>query len=65
MELKKKHFILKEAVLIGDSPVDIETGKRAGVCTCAVSYGFGERKEIALAEPDYSIDHISELKNLF
>ena len=55
----------EQAVLIGDSPVDIETGKRAGVSTCVVSFGFGNPSEIALAEPDYSIDHLSELKNLF
>ena len=55
----------EQAVLIGDSPVDIETGKRAGVYTCVVSFGFGNPKEIALAEPDCSIDHLSELKDLF
>ena len=55
----------EQAVLIGDSPVDIETGKRAGVYTCVVSFGFGDPKEIALTEPDCSIDHLSELKDLF
>jgi phosphoglycolate phosphatase len=54
-----------QAVLIGDSPVDIETGKRAGVYTCVVSFGFGNPEEIAQAEPDCSIDHLSELKDLF
>ena len=54
-----------EAVMVGDSPVDIETGKRAGVYTCLVNYGFGDPKEIILAEPDCSIDHLSELKDLF
>lgn len=55
----------EQAVLVGDSPVDIETGKRAGVFTCVVSFGLGDPKEIALAEPDCSIDHLSELKKLF
>jgi phosphoglycolate phosphatase len=55
----------EQAVLIGDSPVDIETGKRAGVYTCVVNFGFGDRKEIAQAEPDCSIDHLSELQDLF
>ena len=53
------------AVLVGDSPVDIETGKRAGVYTCIVNYGFGNPKEIASANPDCRIDHLSELKDLF
>ena len=53
------------AVLVGDSPVDIETGKRAGVYTCVVNYGLGDPKEIASVGPDCSIDHLSELKDLF
>ena len=53
------------AVLVGDSPVDIETGKRAGVYTCIVNYGVGNPKEIASANPDCCIDHLSELKDLF
>ena len=53
------------AVLVGDSPVDIETGKRAGVYTCIVNYGFGNPKEIASTNPDCCIDHLSELKDLF
>jgi phosphoglycolate phosphatase len=55
----------EETVLVGDSPVDIETGKLAGVYTCAVNYGLGNPREITLAEPDCSIEHLSELKDLF
>jgi phosphoglycolate phosphatase len=55
----------EQAVLVGDSPVDIETGKRAGVYTCVVSFGFGNPKEIASAGADCSIDHLSQLKDLF
>jgi phosphoglycolate phosphatase len=54
-----------QAVLVGDSPVDIETGKRAGIYTCVVSFGFGDPKEIASAKPDCTIDHLSQLKDLF
>jgi phosphoglycolate phosphatase len=55
----------EQAVMIGDSPVDIETGKRAGVYTCVVRFGFGDSKEIDAAGPDCSIDHLTELKHLF
>lgn len=55
----------EDAVLIGDSPVDIETGKRAGVHTCVVNYGLGFADEIAAAGPDCSIDCLSELKDIF
>lgn len=54
-----------EAVLVGDSLVDIETGKRAGVYTCVVNYGLGFPEEIIAADPDSSIDCLSELKGLF
>ncbi|MEK9629335.1 MAG: HAD-IA family hydrolase [Nitrospinota bacterium] len=55
----------EETVLIGDSPVDIETGKRAGVYTCVVNFGLGFPDEIAAAGPDCSIDCLSELKDVF
>ncbi|MGW8272030.1 MAG: HAD family hydrolase [Thermodesulfovibrionales bacterium] len=48
-----------DAVIIGDSEVDILTGKRAGVCTIAVSYGY--RSKEALIGADYVIDRIEEL----
>jgi phosphoglycolate phosphatase len=54
----------EQAVLVGDSPVDIETGKRAGVYTCVVNFGFGNPKEIASAGPDCSIDHLLQLKDI-
>ncbi len=55
----------EQAVLVGDSTVDIETGKRANVYTCVISHGFGDAKEISLANPDCSIDHLLQLKELF
>jgi len=63
------HHILKqhgvrpeEALMIGDSLVDIETGKRAGVQTCGVTYGHAGRASLASAQPDWIIDDLSELK---
>ena len=63
--LKKLKVSPDETVLIGDSPVDIETGKRAGVYTCVVNYGLGLPKEIAAASPDCSVDCLSKLKGMF
>ncbi len=50
----------EQALMIGDGPTDIEAGKRAGVRTVAVGYGF---KELTLLEgADYVIrDSIKEL----
>ena len=33
----------EETVLVGDSPVDLETARRAGVRICLARYGFGYR----------------------
>jgi phosphoglycolate phosphatase len=63
--LEKFNVSADEAVLIGDSLVDIETGKRAGVYTCVVNYGLGFAEEIAAAKPDCSVDCLSELKKVF
>ena len=63
--LKKLKVSPDETVLIGDSPVDIETGKRAGVYTCVVNYGLGLPEEIAAASPDCSVDCLSKLKGMF
>jgi len=63
--LEQLNISADEAVLIGDSPVDVETGKRAGITTCVVSFGLGFPDEIAAAGPDCSIDCLSELKEKF
>ena len=44
----------ESALLVGDSAVDVATGKAAGVKVCAVSWGLGERA--ALASADYLCD---------
>ena len=28
--------------MVGDAPADMEAGRRAGVQTCAVRYGYGD-----------------------
>ena len=54
----------EEALMIGDSLVDIETGKRADVKTCGVTYGHAGRTSLETAQPDWIIDDLSELKHL-
>jgi len=50
-----------ECLLIGDAPADMEAGRRAGVKTCAVRYGYGDPVELARWEPDYWIDDPRDL----
>ena len=55
--MKEARQSRKDKVLIvGDSCLDIQTGKNAGIKTCAVTYGFGARHELEAAKPDYVID---------
>lgn len=51
----------EEALLVGDSATDIETGRNAGVRTLAVTYGFGSRREIEAARPDGILNDLEEL----
>lgn len=56
---------VKEVLMIGDSAIDIETGKNAGVLTCGVTYGLGNPVSLHNSKPDYLIDNLSNLKSLF
>jgi len=51
-----------EALLVGDSAVDVATAKAAGVRVCAVTWGFGERASLASA--DYLCDSPVEVARL-
>jgi phosphoglycolate phosphatase len=50
------------ALLVGDSAVDLDTGRAAGVQVCAVTWGLGEHA--ALAGADYLCRTPSELGEL-
>jgi phosphoglycolate phosphatase len=52
----------KDCLFVGDSPADMEAGRRAGVKTCAVLWGYGQRAELARWEPDYWVENPSELR---
>ncbi|MEW6418185.1 MAG: HAD-IA family hydrolase [Nitrospirota bacterium] len=52
----------QESIMVGDSNYDIEAGKKAGVKTVAVTYGYRERQY--LKDADYMIDSIEELLEL-
>jgi len=51
-----------ESVIVGDSNYDIEAGKKAGIKTVAVTYGYRERQY--LKDADYIIDNIKDLLTL-
>ena len=51
----------EECLLVGDSPADMEAGRLAGVTVCAVTYGYGNRAELAKWQPDYQVSDLREL----
>ena len=50
-----------DCLFVGDSPADMEAGRRAGVRTCAVRYGYGKADELAKLSPDYWVSDLREL----
>ena len=57
---KLKHY---EVIMVGDSYIDIQAGKSAGVKTVGATYGFG-KSEIKNYKPDYIIREISEILSI-
>jgi HAD superfamily hydrolase (TIGR01509 family) len=51
----------EDCLFVGDSPADMEAGRRAGVRTCAVRYGYGKAEELAKWAPDYWVGDLREL----
>jgi len=52
------------ALIIGDSPNDVLTGRNAGMWTCGVTYGFAPCS-LRQAAPDLIVDKPRELQSLF
>jgi phosphoglycolate phosphatase len=62
--LKETGTAPQEAMIIGDSSIDILTGRNAGLWTCGVTYGFAPHTLTEVA-PDVVIDNPQELAQLF
>jgi phosphoglycolate phosphatase len=54
----------QQAAIIGDSHVDVTTGRNAGMVTIGVTYGFAPHT-LQDEPPDVLVDHPSELPALF
>ena len=53
-----------ESLIIGDSSIDVITGRNAGLWTCGVTYGFAPHT-LCEAPPDVTVDSPRELAELF
>jgi phosphoglycolate phosphatase len=50
----------REAMMVGDSEVDVRTARNAGIWACGVSYGLGA-EGLAADPPDLMVDSLAEL----
>lgn len=60
----RSKFSPKETAYIGDMTHDIDAGKKAGVVTIAVSYGYQSREKLFQRRPDFLVEKSSELKRI-
>jgi phosphoglycolate phosphatase len=52
------------AMIVGDSSIDILTGRNAGIASCGVTYGFAPHT-LCEAPPDVVVESPRELRELF
>lgn len=62
--LEKLEYTPAEAVFVGDSPHDVNSGNAAGVITIAALWGFFTRSQLEPHNPTYFLDNIKELPAL-
>jgi len=63
--LEKWKIKSSEAIFIGDMTTDIEAGKNAKVKMVCVASGLAQKETLKEHNPDYLIDNIADLKQLF
>lgn len=59
--LKTYDLTPEQAVIIGDSPIDIATGRSAGIMTVALTQGLSDEADLRDAEPDLLVTDMPAL----
>jgi phosphoglycolate phosphatase len=54
----------EETLLIGDSPIDVETARNAGVGVVCLLHGLSDEAELSAASPDALVSDFAELLSL-
>ena len=54
-----------DAVMIGDTTIDLEAGERAGIRRVGVTWGVHDRATLESAKPDAIVDEVSAITDLF
>lgn len=65
LEIAEKFGVLpEECIFIGDTYVDITTGKNAGMTTIGVLWGFRDEEELKNAGADYIVSKTGDIYNI-
>ncbi|MFP4187451.1 MAG: HAD family hydrolase, partial [Acholeplasmataceae bacterium] len=59
--LKELELGAKDVLFIGDSDVDIQTAKRAGIRSIGVTWGFRKREILIREGADAIVDRVDQL----
>ena len=62
--LKDMKLSKSDVYFVGDEVRDIEAGKKAGIKTIAVSWGYNTKDALTKEQPDYVIDSPLDLKTI-
>lgn len=62
--IEKMSLSKDEVLYIGDTEVDIKTGKNIGVKTVAVAWGFRDFEDLKIENPDFMIENPMEIIDL-
>jgi phosphoglycolate phosphatase len=63
--IREKKIDPKLLYYVGDTTIDVESARLAGVRSVAVSWGLNTPEALARSQPDYLIHHPSELLQIF
>ena len=59
--MEKYRIPPQETLLVGDSPIDVEAGRNAGIQTVVVKHGFADEAQIQTATPDFTVANLEAL----
>jgi len=62
--MEKTDSLKVETLLIGDTYNDIIAGHKAGISTCGVSYGYGNKVAIVEQKPNFLVNHPQHLSKI-
>jgi phosphoglycolate phosphatase len=55
----------KRAVVVGDGPNDVLSGRAAGTRTCGIKSNIGDPQKLTKSRPDFMIKNMKELMHIF